>query len=194
MSLPRKRIFLPAIHSHGIAASAFVDACACVASVASAAHELSSTDVHPANSAISFTSALLILCAVADFNIRSSSLLRAALAAAIACCCPRGRIVLASSAFPCDVWGNRGQPPANGGRHQASSTEDDDSASDAHAGGMGDVARAMQGQGFVVDVIELLADEGEDAAGRSAVAQSIGGDFVHQLMQVSFSFRCRQRV
>jgi hypothetical protein len=51
---------------------------------------------------------------------------------------------------------------------------------------MGDVARAMQGQGFVVDVIELLADESEDAAGRSAAAQSIGGDFVHQLMQVSF--------
>ncbi len=160
-----------------------------MASLASAAHEGSVTNINvrSADSAISFTSALLILCAVADFNIRSSSLLRAALAAAIACCCPRGRILLASSAFPCDVWGSRACALALDGnaQEQASSGAEDDEPGDADREAMGDVARAIQGQGGVFDVSELLAEEGEGAAGKAALEQVIGGDFVTELMQVS---------
>ncbi len=168
-------------------ASAFVDACACVAFVASAAHESSSinlnTNARTAHSAVCFTSALLILCAVADFNIRSPSLLRSALAAAIACCCPRGRILLASSAFPCDIWGG-GRPARNCNDREHIASVGEAELGDFEGGAMGEVARAVQGQGGVFDVSELLSDEGEGAASRVALAQCIGGEFVNQLMQV----------
>jgi hypothetical protein len=160
-----------------------------VASVASAAHESSNTDIDssisPADSAICFTSALLILCAVADFNIRSSPLLRSALAAAIACCCPRGRILLASSAFPCDVWGKRGLAIERCVQSEASSGAEEDEIGDMHEGGLSEVARAIQGLGGVFDVDELLGDEVEGSSSRTAFAQVIGGDFINQLMQVS---------
>ncbi len=166
-----------------------MDACACIAAAATAAHECSANAFSSASgvcignmsSADSFCSALLILCAVADFNMRSSSLLRAALAAAIACCCPRGRILLASAAFPCEVWGKDGLNHEN----EASSEAEDEELGVAQDGGMRDVARAIRGQGGALDVSELIADESEAAGGRAALCSAIGGAFINQLMQVA---------
>jgi hypothetical protein len=168
-----------------------MDACACVSSVASAAHECSANSLNgiisgsivTTNSADCFASALLILCAVADFNIRASSLLRAALTAAISCCCPRGRILLASAAFPCDIWGKEERAPDS--NDHASSGEEEQEIGNMLEGGMSDVARAIKGQGGVLEVGELLADGCEGTGSRAALAHVIGGGFLNQLMQVA---------
>lgn len=52
-------------------------------------------------------------------------------------------------------------------------------------GGMKDVARAIKGQGGVLEVSELLADGCEDTGSRAALAHVIGGGFLNQLMQVA---------
>jgi hypothetical protein len=170
-----------------------MDACACVAAAASSAHESStsgfiSVGAGSGSSADCLASALLIMCAVADFNIRSSSLLRAALAAAIACCCPRGRILLASAAFPCDIWGGEGQAQGSDDDDHVSSGAEEAEFDGLH-GGMSLVARAIKGLGGVRDVSELIADQGDCAGGRVALGQAIGGGFISQLMQVDHACR-----